>query len=54
MFVQTYMLLKGVPLVDKLCKVNTHNIVEGCLSCHFFNFHVFTGVNVDTNKLANS
>lgn len=29
------------PLVNKLCDVNTHNMIEGCFSCPFFNLFIF-------------
>lgn len=29
------------PLVNKLCDVNTHNIIEGCFSFPFFNLFIF-------------
>lgn len=44
---------KMCPLVDKLCKVNPHNMVEGSSSsCYLqFNFHLSVNINTNTNRL---
>lgn len=33
--------IKEFPLVDKLCSINAHNMIEWRFSCLFFTFSIF-------------